>query len=138
MRRFLALSLLLFFATSVHAQTALDWQMLHEVDYVQNDENRWVLEFSERMQNLNGEVVTIDGFIIPLEQSMEQKHFILSSSPLASCQFCMPGDTSVYIEVQANEGFSFSYDPVIVKGKLELLENDPNGLIYRITEATPL
>jgi hypothetical protein len=41
------------------------------------------------------------------------------------------------VEVRATTPIKFSVNPVVVRGKFVLLEDDPNGLYYRLTEAVP-
>jgi hypothetical protein len=42
------------------------------------------------------------------------------------------------VEVKADRGMDFTYDTIAVKGQLELLQDDPWGLMYRLTDAKPV
>ncbi|MEM6647383.1 MAG: DUF3299 domain-containing protein, partial [Bacteroidota bacterium] len=97
----------------------------------------WVMKVAPDVESLAGQQIKIEGFIMPLEQSQEQRHFILSGNPVAGCNFCMPGGPESMIEVKADTGVMFSYEPVTIVGTLEILKDDPNGLIYRMTAAGP-
>ncbi|MEM1093265.1 MAG: DUF3299 domain-containing protein [Bacteroidota bacterium] len=140
MRYFSALALTLCFllGTSVEAlaQKAMSWMDLSQIEYVKEN-NRWVMKVSPDVESLAGQQIKIEGFMMPLEQSQEQKHFILSGNPVAGCNFCMPGGPESMIEVKADTGVTFSYEPVTIVGTLEILKDDPNGLIYRMTAAGP-
>ncbi|GAB5520763.1 MAG: hypothetical protein RhofKO_30140 [Rhodothermales bacterium] len=118
------------------AQKAMSWADLGQVEYVKED-NKWVMKVAPDVASLAGQEIKIEGFIMPLEQSQEQRHFILSGNPVAGCNFCMPGGPESMIEVKADTAVEFSYDPVTIVGTLEILKDDPNGLIYRLTAANP-
>lgn len=93
--------------------------------------------FGAELEALEGTAVRLQGFVFPLDESLEQRHFLLSAVP-PTCPFCMPGGPDRLIEIEAAEPVEFTYDPVIVSGKLALLRDDENGLWYRLTEARPV
>jgi hypothetical protein len=41
------------------------------------------------------------------------------------------------VEVKAKHAVKYSLEPVVVQGRLELLENDPSGMFYRLVDAEP-
>jgi uncharacterized protein len=41
------------------------------------------------------------------------------------------------VEVKARSAVAYALEPVVVQGRLELLDNDPAGLFYRLVEAEP-
>ena len=127
---------LLVGSTDALAQKAMSWADLGQVEYVKED-NKWVMKVAPDVVSLAGQEIKIEGFIMPLQQSQEQSHFILSGNPVAGCNFCMPGGPESMIEVKADTPVEFSYEPVTIVGTLEILEDDPNGLIYRLTAANP-
>jgi len=66
----------------------------------------------------------------------KQTHFVLSAMP-ATCSFCMPGGPETLVEVKTKQPVKYTFDAVIVKGKLSVLKEDPTGVFYRITDAVP-
>ena len=40
------------------------------------------------------------------------------------------------VEVKLREAVDFKYDPIVVRGKLELLTDDPMGMYYRMEGAS--
>jgi uncharacterized protein len=78
----------------------------------------------------------VQGFMMPLDASERQHHFILSSVP-TTCSFCIPAGPEGLVEVRATSPVRYSIDPVVVEGRLAVLENDPYGLFYRLTDARP-
>jgi len=118
----------------VAAQKIIPWDQLAAVEFVQQD-GRMAPAFSEEIKQLDGRQVRLSGFMIPLEQTPEQKHFVLSAFPTAGCQFCMPGGPDTLVDVTCEDGVAFSYNRIVVEGRLELVEDDPYGLVYRLTGA---
>jgi hypothetical protein len=49
----------------------------------------------------------------------------------------MPGGPESYVEVQASAPFKYTLDPVVLKGRLAVLKDDPSGIFYRLVEAVP-
>jgi hypothetical protein len=90
--------------------------------------------FDKKIEELNGQKVKVQGFMLPLEQTETQKHFLLSVNP-PTCFFCLPAGAEGLVEVYTNQAIEFSYDPVIVSGILKILTNDDMGLYYRMTNA---
>lgn len=119
---------------AAHAQTAVTWDTFAQVKLVKED-TRFVPKFENAVQRLDGQRVKVQGFMLPLDQSPQQAHFILSANPTANCFFCMPGGPESLIEVKSGQSVAFSYDPITVTGKLELLRDDPMGMYYRIVDA---
>ncbi len=89
--RYCLLGLLILFGNSLMAQTVIDWTQLAEVHYVRQidlstgypvDRPR----FSRGIKALEGEVIEIGGYLLPLDVSGEA--FALSRYPFSACFFC--------------------------------------------------
>jgi len=88
--------------------------------------------FGSRISEYDGKEVIMQGFMLPLENAERQGHFILSANP-PHCYFCMPGGAESMVETFAAPPLSFSYDPVVVQGTLQLIRDDQAmGLYYRL------
>jgi len=92
-------------------------------------------EFPPTVQQLDGQQITIKGYMFPLEESDDQKIFLLGPFPM-SCPFHYHVGPSMVIEVHADQHpVKFSYDPVTITGTLELIPDDwENGLFYRLKD----
>lgn len=90
--------------------------------------------FEPEIKALHGQPVRLQGFILPLENAERQSHFLLSAYP-PSCFFCLPGGPETMVEVFCKDPVAFSFDPVLIDGTLEVLEDDDMGLYYRIADA---
>jgi hypothetical protein len=134
-RRSLPLFLiLLLVALPASAQMDVPWERLAQVKLVK-ESGKFVPEFQEPVQQLSGEEIQLRGFMLPLDQAPRQAHFILSANPVADCFYCMPGGPETLVEVKLGTAVEFSYDPIVISGRLELLKDDPMGMYYRLTEA---
>ena len=78
--------------------------------------------------------VKLQGFMMPLEPGERQRHFLLSSVPL-TCAFCTPGGAESLVEVRAKTPVTYRLEAVVVEGRFHVLDDDPYGLYYRLSEA---
>jgi len=92
-------------------------------------------KFTPEVKKLDGQVVTVKGFMFPLGETEEQKLFLFGPFPV-SCPFHYHVSPSLVIEVHADKHpVTFSYDPVTLKGKLQLVATDPeNSTFYRLVD----
>lgn len=124
-----------------NAQNDNVWRNLSEVSYKISEDNfgeLYVPVFSDKIKNLEGTVVEADGYIIPFEGMFKPEHIILSSLPLAECFFCGSGGPETVMEVMLSDPIKYTSKRVKVRGKLKLNSNDPEKLMYILTEATLL
>ena len=91
--------------------------------------------FSEKVQELEGEEITVRGYIIPKEGYKSHKEFIFSAYPYNMCFFCGGAGPETVMEVYASEPIEYTPEPVSLKGKLELNDDDINRLIYALHDA---
>lgn len=80
-----------------------------------------------------GKLVSITGFMVPLEAKALQSRYLLTPKP-TDCEFCLDGGPTSYIDVHGTP-LKFSTQPITLTGRLELLQKDPSGMYYRLTEA---
>jgi uncharacterized protein len=73
----------------------------------------------------------------PLEGGERHTRFLLSAVP-ANCPFCLPAGPAQMIEVLSAEPVAFTYEPLAVAGRFELLRDDPSGLYYRLHDASAI
>jgi len=109
------------------------WETLAQVS-VTKQKDRYVPEFSKQILALDKREVKLKGFMLPLEQGLRQKRFLLSAQPPV-CAFCMPGTAEQFAEVLAKVPMKYVSDPITVSGTFVLVRDDSGGLLYRLTEA---
>ncbi len=90
------------------------------------------VEFPAALTPLDGKVVLVTGFMVPLEAKAEQTRFLLTAQP-QDCEFCIEGGPSTFIEVRSVP-LRFSSKPFTLVGRFKLLRDDASGMYYRLTE----
>ena len=130
-------ALLLFvFSASAWAQSPVSWETLARVQLVP-EKNIYLPRFADAVLKLDATEVKLQGFMVPLGVGEKQTHFLLSANP-SGCAFCIPGGPESFVEVKSKSGLKYSLDPVAVKGRLELVKDDPAaGVLYRLHDAAP-
>ena len=94
----------------------------------------YTLEVGDSVKALNGKKVKLQGFMMPLEDARQQKHFLLSANS-PHCFFCLPGGPGTIVEVNCNKAVEFTFDPIVITGTLEVVEESDVGLVYRLNKA---
>lgn len=124
-------------SVQVNAQTSV-WKDLSEVTY-KIGEDEWgelyLPVFGPKIKDMEGKVVEADGYIIPFEGMFKPEHIILSSLPLAECFFCGSGGPETVMEVMLSTPVTYTSKRVKVKGTLTLNSDDPEKLMYILTDA---
>ena len=139
MRRILLLVSFIALGTLASAQGDI-WQQLAKITYKKeyNEIMGFKVDvpvFSESIKKLEGNEITIKGYIIPIEGYKSHKEFVFSAFPYSMCFFCGGAGPETVMEVYAAEPVKYTDDPVTLKGKLELNNDDINRLIYALQDA---
>jgi hypothetical protein len=93
-------------------------------------------DFPAALRAYDGKVVKLQGYILPLEPSETHRRFLLSAwSP--TCPFCLTAGPEAMVEVVARVPVRYSLEPVVLRGRLELLPSDPGGMFFRLQQAEP-
>ena len=113
----------------------LSWRLLGQVELVKV-KDRYVPQFAGPIAALDQKEVKVQGFMMPLQTGDKQTHFVLSAMP-QTCAFCLPGGPEQLVEVKSKKPVKYSFEPVVVTGRLSVLKDDPTGVFYRLTDALP-
>ncbi len=93
--------------------------------------------FPDAIKALNGQELKIAGFMFPLDLAQEgQKRFLLAKTP-PTCAFCLPGGPESMVLVEASEPIPFTQNALIVQGHFATLEQNKEGIYYKMTNAHP-
>ncbi len=114
------------------------WQLLIQAEFKETttpEGVRWLPAFPPEVEELDGTVVRLSGYMIPLGLEEKHTHFLVSLYPGDGCFFHLPGGPNSVVEVKAESGVNFTYDVIPIEGRLELLRDDPYGMFYRMAEA---
>ena len=121
------------FKPLVERKDIVSWKLLAEVELVKQ-KDRYVPQFSQGVAALDQKEVKLQGFMMPLEMGDKQTHFVLSALPV-TCAFCLPGGPEALVEVKTRQPVKYSFDPIVVRGRMSVLKDDPTGVFYRVTDA---
>lgn len=111
------------------------WKKLMDIEYEKISTYGYIPVFKDVQKEMDGSVITIEGFMYPLEETPKQTIFILSFYPIASCFFCGGAGPESVVEVNAPNAIKYSRKQVSIKGRLELNEDEPERLFYILQDA---
>ena len=112
----------------------VSWKALAQVEPVKQGD-RMVPQFAKPILALDAREQRVQGFMIPLDLGDRQKHFLISAVP-PHCGFCLPAGPEAIVEVRSKDGIPYAITPIVVAGRFTVLKDDPNGILYRLTDAT--
>jgi hypothetical protein len=125
-------------AVKAEGRDTLSWELLAELDLGFTSKGPGQTEvqirFPDAVKALDGKEVRLAGYMQPLDGGEKHSRFLLSAFP-PTCPFCLPGGPAEIVEVEMKQPVKFSYETLTLKGRLTLLQDDPSGLLYRLSEA---
>ena len=99
---------------------------------------RFHVTFLPQVRALDGKTVTLVGFMAPVHSGKRHTQFLLSDRRFL-CDGCQsPPPPQSVVEVNSRVAEPARDRPITVRGSLELVGDDPNGLIYRLNGAKVL
>ena len=128
-------------AAPTPSEPEASWEVLQQADFEEVTTPagiEWYPAFPPEVERLDGAEVRLTGYMIPLTYEQKQTQFLVSAQPGDGCFFHLPGGPSAVAAVESPDGVAFTYDTVVLRGRLELLRADPDGLFYRLVEAEPV
>lgn len=140
MKKYIVLFLAVYLgAADISAQADI-WKSLGKISYKKEYDELMGFKvdkpvFSESVKSLEGQEITVKGYIIPVEGYKSHKEFIFSAFPYNMCFFCGGAGPETVMEVNAVEGVKYAAEPITLRGKLKLNSTDINKLMYRIEGA---
>lgn len=143
MIRQLCTLILLVAVTTLSAQTeeaSSTWKTLSKITYTKeyNELLGFKIDmpvFSEEVKALSGKEVEMRGYIIPTEGYKSHTEFIFSAFPYNLCFFCGGAGPETVIEVTSIKPIKYTADPIVIKGRLVLNDDDVNRLMYALEDA---
>lgn len=120
----------------LRAPGVVSWYTLAKVNYARYND-KTVLQFDDQINALGGKAMKLRGFITPLASTGDQRHFILSSKP-PTCPYCLPAGPDEMVEIFCKQPVKYSFDPITVFGRFEILHDDASGFYYRMVDAEPV
>jgi len=125
-------------AMKAEGKGTLSWEVLAELDLGFSSKGPGQTEvsirFPDELKALDGKEVRLAGYMQPLDGAEKHSRFLFSAFPPA-CPFCLPGGPAEIVEVEMKQPVKFSYEALTLKGRFSLLQDDPSGLLYRLSDA---
>lgn len=111
------------------------WDTLLKTIVSFNDQTgEYSAKFPDEVKKFEGQVLRVNGFILPLESTDKFTHFLLSKRT-PTCPFCPPGGPSEIIEVYTKSPIEWDDGLVQVEGKFGFTNNQDLGVFFQIKDA---
>lgn len=94
-------------------------------------------KISPAIEKIDGTVIEVEGYIIPLTGQVTQSHFMLSKFPQSTCFFCGKAgpETAMQVFMKENKKVKITERKVKVKGTLLVNPKDASSLLYTLENA---
>lgn len=101
------------------------WQLLSMVTFNKQIDELTGMEsqtptFHQVVEKLNGQEVTVKGYILPIKGSKDHKYFIFSAYPYNMCFFCGGAGPESVMEINAKSPIKYTTKMITLRGKLRL------------------
>lgn len=138
-RKLIWLGLILTLSVNMQAQPGI-WKTLGKITFTKEYDEFLGFKvdkpvFSPEVKELEGEEITIKGFIIPVEGYKSHTEFVFSAYPYNLCFFCGGAGPETVMEVYADEPIEYTAEPIVIKGVLSTNSDDINRLMYALENA---
>ena len=130
----------LLLAPAARAQDTNLWKTLSKISYEKKYDDLLgfkvdVPVFSQPIKDLEGQVVEVSGYIVPVEGYKSHTEFVFSAYPYNMCFFCGGAGPETVMEVTSTAPIKYTTDKVRLRGKLALNDDDINRLMYVLSDA---
>ncbi len=129
-------------STDAMTQSKEIWITLGMVTFETSYDPEYMLEtkkpkISSAVDKLDGKMIEVEGYIIPLTGQVTQSHFMLSKFPQSTCFFCGKAgpETAMQVFMKDNKKVNITERKVLVKGTLIINPKDASSLLYTLENA---
>lgn len=113
---------------------ALDWDQLARAGESMFRDGQ-ISRFPADLRALDGSSVALAGYMMPFTDAAEHAEFMLGAMKF-HCPACMIGDLNKLVAVKAAKPVAHRESPLVIRGRLRLLEDSVSPLYYRLEAAT--
>jgi len=94
----------------------------------------YTIALSPEVKAMDGQTVTANGFVLPLDGSDKTRHFLLTKrTPV--CMYCPPGEPNEVIEVTSKQAVDWNDDMVTLKGRFTLVNDGEKAIFFALKDA---
>ncbi|MDA8229782.1 MAG: DUF3299 domain-containing protein [Magnetospirillum sp.] len=109
-------------------------QLAHCAVHFNNKTALYGISISPEVKAMDGQTVTANGFVLPLDGSDKTRHFLLTKrTPV--CMFCPPGEPNEVIEVTSKHPVDWTDDLVTLRGRFVLVNNGEKAIFFALRDA---
>lgn len=124
------LTVSIFSSKAQHKSTdqllSTNWEIIGTTDFKNVNADTMYPIFSSQIKKYRDKIFELEGYMIPLEEGMKQRKFMLSTLPINQCFYCGKNGNPIMVMVETVKPIKFTYKPVKIKGILTL--NTGNAL----------
>lgn len=125
---------------SLPAQDKNTWEVLANISIEKRFDETLNFEvdyptFSDEVKALEGKEITVQGWMVPLDELRGENYFVLSAFPFSNCFFCGGAGPETVMEVFSKKDIDFTEKRITLKGTLNINADDPIQLMYMLTDA---
>ncbi len=113
---------------------ALDWGLLAEAGETRFRDGE-ISRFPAALRALHGQDVQLYGYMMPFSDAAAHQQFLIGGLQF-HCPTCLSGDLARVVAVRAEAPVAFNTSPVLLHGKLSLIEEAQSPLFYRLDGAS--
>lgn len=134
MKPILFLTLSILFSGTTIAQENV-WNTLFLIKYETGGMGNG--KFEDIIKDMDGDEITVRGYIIPLSGKRAQSQFMFSAYPYNTCFFCGGAGPESVMEtsMQAGKTVEFSEKPITLRGTFRYQANSETEIFYRLENA---
>lgn len=114
----------------------VDWDLLAEAGEKRFRDGQ-VSRFPAALQALDGKEVTLQGYMLPYRDAPAHREFLLGGLRI-HCAGCLARDLNRIAAVKTRKPVDFTEMPLLLRGRLVLLEDEASPLFYRLENAKPV
>ncbi len=112
---------------------ALDWSLLAQAGETRFRDGE-ISRFPAALRALDGQDVLLGGYMMPFSDAARHQQFLLGGLQF-HCASCLSNDLTRVVAVRAAEAVTRSEAPLMVRGRLSLIEEQQSPLFYRLDDA---
>ncbi|MEI9904795.1 MAG: DUF3299 domain-containing protein [Asticcacaulis sp.] len=99
--------------------------------------NAYTLTPTAEVKAMDGTVVTVQGFILPLDGSDHTRHFLTGvNTPV--CFYHPPGEPNEIMEVFSVKPVAWKEEAVFMQGRFTVMSAGQAGVFFRLEDASPV
>jgi hypothetical protein len=115
------------------ADGTLDWRLLARAGETMFRDGE-ISRFPAELRVLDGREVALAGYMMPFREGERHSEFVLGALQF-HCPACMMGDLNRLVAVKAAQPVAYAETPLVIRGRLRLLEDSASPLYYRLDAA---